>query len=51
MPPAPTGERLRHAVERKETAMDTTSIVRIVAGLLIVVVVGLLIQRRRTKVK
>lgn len=31
--------------------MDTTSIVRIVAGLLIVVVVGLLIQRRRTKVK
>jgi hypothetical protein len=31
--------------------MDTTLIVRIVAGVLVVVILAVLIQRRRTKVK
>lgn len=31
--------------------MDTTTIIRIVAGVLLVVVLGLLIQRRRSRVK
>jgi hypothetical protein len=31
--------------------MDTTTIVRIVAGVLFVAVLGLLVQRRRSRVK
>jgi len=31
--------------------MDTSTIIRIVAGVLFLVVLGILIQRRRTKVK
>jgi hypothetical protein len=31
--------------------MQTTTIIRIVAGVLLVVVLGLLIQRRRSRVK
>jgi len=31
--------------------MDTTSIIRIVAGVMFVIVLVILIQRRRTKVK
>lgn len=31
--------------------MDTTTIVRIVAGTLFVVVLGILVQRRRSRVK
>jgi len=31
--------------------MDTSMIIRIVAGVLFLVVLGILIQRRRTKVK
>ena len=31
--------------------MDTTTIVRIVAGVLFVVVLGLLVQRRRSRVR
>jgi preprotein translocase subunit SecG len=31
--------------------MDTTILVRIVAGVLVVVILAVLIQRRRTKVK
>jgi len=35
---------------RKGIAMDGTTIIRIVAGVLFVIVLGILIQRRRTKV-
>jgi len=31
--------------------MDSTTIIRIVAGVLFVIVLGILIQRRRTKVQ
>ena len=31
--------------------MDTTTIVRIIAGVLFVVVLGLLVQRRRSRVR
>jgi hypothetical protein len=31
--------------------MDSTTIIRIVAGVLFVIVLGVLIQRRRTKVR
>jgi hypothetical protein len=31
--------------------MDTTSLIRLVAGVLFVVILGLLVQRRRTRVK
>jgi hypothetical protein len=31
--------------------METTMIIRVVAGLLFVVILGVLIQRRRTRVK
>jgi hypothetical protein len=31
--------------------MDSTSLIRIVAGVLFVIVLGILIQRRRTKVR
>jgi hypothetical protein len=31
--------------------MDTTSLIRLAAGALFVVVLGLLVQRRRTRVK
>jgi hypothetical protein len=31
--------------------MDSTTIIRIVAGVLFVIVLGILIQRRRTKVR
>lgn len=37
--------------ERKEAVMDTTTIVRIAAGVLFVIVLVILIQRRRTQVK
>jgi hypothetical protein len=38
-------------LQRKETAMDGSTIVRIVAGALFVIVLIILIQRRRTRVK
>jgi hypothetical protein len=31
--------------------MDSTSLIRIVAGVLFVIVLGILVQRRRTKVR
>ena len=31
--------------------MDSTTIIRIVAGVLFVIVLGILIQRRRTRIK
>jgi hypothetical protein len=37
--------------QRKEAAMDGTTIIRIVAGVLFVIVLVILIQRRRTRVK
>lgn len=37
--------------ERKEALMGTTTIVRIAAGVLFVIVLVILIQRRRTQVK
>ncbi len=40
-----------HLVERKGVDMDSTIIIRIVAGVLFVIVLVLLIQRRRTRVK
>lgn len=38
-------------VERKERSMATTTLIRIAAGVLFVIVLVLLIQRRRTRVK
>lgn len=37
--------------QRKEIAMDGATIIRVVAGVLFVVVLVVLIQRRRTRVK
>jgi hypothetical protein len=37
--------------KRKEAAMDGSMIVRVVAGVLFVIVLVVLIQRRRTRVK
>jgi hypothetical protein len=37
--------------QRKEIAMDSTTIVRVVAAVLFVIVLVVLIQRRRTRVK
>ncbi len=42
---------MKHFVERKGVDMDSTTIIQIVAGVLFVVVLVLLIQRRRTRVK
>jgi hypothetical protein len=38
-------------VPRKDLKMDSNMIIRVVAGLLFVVVLAVLIQRRRTRVK
>jgi hypothetical protein len=42
---------MKHLVERKGVVMDSTIIIRIVAGVLFVIVLVLLIQRRRTRIK
>ena len=39
------------AFAERRTDMDSASIVRIVAGVLLVIVVGLLIQRRRARLR
>jgi hypothetical protein len=47
-------ERIKKVVTGKQergVLMDSTMIVRIVAGVLVVVILAVLIQRRRTKVK
>jgi hypothetical protein len=42
---------MKRFVERKGVDMDSTIIIRIVAGVLFVIVLVLLVQRRRTRVK
>ena len=42
---------MKRFVERKGVDMDSTLIIQIVAGVLFVVVLVLLVQRRRTRVK
>jgi hypothetical protein len=48
--PSPTA-RLVKATERRGISMDNVMIIRVVAGALFVIVLVLLIQRRRTRVK
>ena len=37
--------------QKREDSMDSSTIIRVVAGVLFVIVLVVLIQRRRTKVK
>ena len=51
-PPQPFPKTLEFArFSRKEIAMDNTTIIQMIAGVLAVLVLGFLIQRRRTRAK
>jgi hypothetical protein len=48
---AQAGERIKQDDVRKGAAMGSTAIIQVVAGVLFVVVLIVLIQRRRTRTK
>jgi len=49
--PVQTGNQFIKLLNERGVSMDSTTIIRIVAGVLFVIVLVILIQRRRTRVK